>query len=161
MTPTDPHVAAERESGAKQAKEDAGIATATENSKLKHSEDLAPELYGAGDALKAGKRPSATTRDDSTDAGVPMLQGPPDEPQGPEDAFGPGPKRGDYSQRTGGVNSMVSVPVEGGGQPIVDGDGNIVDYTPHSVLVPQTPRASVQGEVAGAKGGVDTTDDDL
>jgi predicted RNA binding protein YcfA (HicA-like mRNA interferase family) len=39
-----------------------------------------------------------TTRDDANDLGVDMLPGHPDEPAGPEDALGPGPKRGDYSQ---------------------------------------------------------------
>lgn len=36
---------------------------------------------------------------DAMDAGVPMTQGSPDEPAGPEDALAPGPKRGDYSGR--------------------------------------------------------------
>lgn len=40
-----------------------------------------------------------TTRDDVTDLGVPMLPGRPDEPVGPEDALGPGAKRGDYRER--------------------------------------------------------------
>ena len=40
-----------------------------------------------------------TTRDDRNDLGVPMVQGSGDEPVGPEDALGAGPKRGDYTGR--------------------------------------------------------------
>jgi len=75
------------------------------------------------------------TRMDGNDLGVPMLQGSPDEPQGPEDAFGPGPTRGDYSGRIGGVNSTVVLP-----------GGVVVDQ---NALVEQ-------GEVPGEKGGVTT-----
>jgi hypothetical protein len=46
----------------------------------------------------------STTRDDAGDLGVPMLPGKPDEPVGPEDALGDGPKRGDYSDRIGPSN---------------------------------------------------------
>lgn len=82
-----------------------------------------------------------TTRDDPADLGVPMLPGSGDEPQGPEDALGPGPKRGDYSDRVGPS-----------------------DYDPHEVVAGddgvevnrQRPRASDQGEVEGEKGGVTT-----
>lgn len=56
------------------------VATPEENTELEHT---------------AG---GATTRD-GMDAGVPMLPGDPREPIGPEDAMGPGPKRGDYSDR--------------------------------------------------------------
>jgi hypothetical protein len=45
-----------------------------------------------------------TTRDDANDLGVPMLAGSSDEPTGPEDALGEGPKRGDYSDRIGPSN---------------------------------------------------------
>ncbi len=81
---------------------------------------------------------------DATDLGVPMLQGDPSEPQGPEDAFGEGPKRGDYSNRIG-----------------------TADYNPHQVVVDdsdsdasakavsQRDRAKDQGEVKGKKGGVE------
>jgi hypothetical protein len=92
-----------------------------------------------------------TTRDDVTDLGVDMLPGDPDEPVGPEDALGPGPKRGDYSNQIGGDNyrphSVESVPLKERkeGEPIV----RVVD---------QAPRASNQGEEAGKKGGVDTTE---
>jgi|SRR3954466_15756298 hypothetical protein len=88
-----------------------------------------------------------TTRDDATDMGVPMLPGSADEPQGPEDALGPGPKRGDYSKRLGDANyqphEVVANPDAKEGEPTV-------------VAVPQAPRASDQGEVAGEKGGVTT-----
>ena len=43
-------------------------------------------------------RGGATTRD-GMDAGVPMTPGQANEPVGPEDALGPGPKRGDYRDR--------------------------------------------------------------
>ena len=88
-----------------------------------------------------------TTRDDATDMGVPMLPGDPSEPQGPEDALGAGPKRGDYTGRLGETNYQphqvgpVSDPVAGG---------------PTAVAIPQAPRAEDQGDVAGQKGGVDT-----
>lgn len=119
-----------------EAKQDAGVASEKENAKLEHTEG------------------GATTRD-GTDAGVPMLPGSADEPQGPEDALGEGPKRGDYSERVDGAH-LESRAVEGGGQPVLDDEGNVVDYTPRSELVPQTPRASDQGEVSGEKGGVTT-----
>lgn len=52
-------------------------------------------------------RGGATTRD-SMDAGVPMTPGSANEPIGPEDALGPGPKRGDYRDRLNGGPSMVT-----------------------------------------------------
>lgn len=54
-----------------------------------------------------------TTRSDATDLGVPMLAGQADEPVGPEDAFGRGPKRGDYSGRAaleGPHTETVAIP---------------------------------------------------
>ena len=96
-----------------------GVATSKENAKLEHTEG------------------GTTTRDDRLDLGVPMLPGDGSEPVGPEDALGPGPKRGDYSDRLG---------YEG--------------YHPHSGNVPQKPRASQRGEVKGKKGGVATTEDE-
>ncbi len=71
-----------------------------------------------------------TTRDDPNDLGVPVLPGDPAESTGPEDALGPGPKRGDYRRR-------------------VVGD-------PHEGEVSQRPRADDIGEVKGLKGGVET-----
>ncbi len=87
-----------------------------------------------------------TTRDDATDVGVPMLQGSPEERQGPEDALGEGPKRGDYSNRLSAgyqATETVRVPDAKEGDPTVK-------------VVDQTPRASDQGEVPGKKGGVET-----
>lgn len=98
--------------------------------------------------------PEATTKD-GTDAGVDMLPGDASEPVGPEDAFGEGQKRGDYSGRVSGAHAE-SVPLEGGGEPILDDDGNVVDLKPKSKLVSQTERAGDQGEVPGEKGGVTT-----
>jgi hypothetical protein len=101
---------------------DQSIATPEENASLEHS--------------KGG----ATTRQDGTDAGVPMLQGDPGERQGPEDALGPGPKRGDYSTRLGDqYNPHIAVK---------GADGL-------TRLVPQTSNASERGENRGIKGGVD------
>lgn len=82
-----------------------------------------------------------TTRHDATDMGVPMLPGSPNEPQGPEDALGPGPKRGDYTGRVGSAN-----------------------YQPHEVVlneagqvevVAQRPRTEDIADAPG-KGGVTT-----
>lgn len=75
----------------------------------------------------------ATTRDDATDLGVPMLPGDPSEPQGPEDALGDGPKRGDYSERVGESN-----------------------YHPHAGAEAQKPKAENRGDEKGRKGGVET-----
>ena len=67
------------------------------------------------------------------DLGVPMLAGSGDEPVGPEDALGEGPKRGDYTDRLGGAG-----------------------YQPHEGTEAQRPRAEEIGDVEGHKGGVDT-----
>lgn len=84
------------------------------------------------------------TRDDGHDLGVPMLPGDPSEPVGPEDALGEGPTRGDYSQRIGPENyhPHESVP---------NGDGT-------TTMVAQRSRVK-QGEVAGKKGGVETSEE--
>jgi hypothetical protein len=123
-----------------EARERAGVATVADNEALAHTDEDAPR----------------TTRHDRTDLGVPMLQGSPDEPQGPEDAFGPGDKRGDYSKRTGGVNSTQAVAVEHDDPFVRDDEGNVIDRKPTTELVHQTPLASQQGEVEGEKGGVTT-----
>jgi hypothetical protein len=73
------------------------------------------------------------TTKDALDVGVPTLPGSPDEPVGPEDALGDGPKRGDYSQRIGDSN-----------------------YHPHVGNEPQRPKAEEQGDDKGKKGGVET-----
>lgn len=105
------------------------IASEAQNAKLKHS------------------RGGVTTRDDVTDLGVPMLPGDPSERQGPEDALGVGPKRGDYRGRIGDSNYQPHeiVPVEDPkeGEPTVK-------------VVAQRGRADDIGEVKGKKGGVDT-----
>lgn len=92
-------------------------------------------------------RGGTTTRDDRTDLGVPMLAGDPSEPAGPEDAFGPGPKRGDYSGRTGNTRSHQTVPIP-----------DAKPGEPNVRVVSQTGRANDQGEVAKVKGGVDTSE---
>lgn len=91
-------------------------------------------------------RGGVTTRDDAADLGVDMLPGDPDEPQGPEDAFGPGPKRGDYTGRVGDGAHVQIVP-----------NPNAGDGEPNVIRVDQVARASQRGEAAGLKGGVDTT----
>lgn len=100
------------------------IATKEENASLEHTQG------------------GVTTRDDGLDAGVPMLPGSPDEPVGPEDALGPGPKRGDYSTRVGPGEYQPHQAVK---QP----DGTVR-------LEPQRPRVENIGDESGAKGGVDT-----
>jgi len=74
-----------------------------------------------------------TTRSDKNDLGVPMLPGTGKERQGPEDALGEGPKRGDYTGRLGGEA-----------------------YHPHEGTTAQKPRAEEIGDVPGRKGGVET-----
>jgi hypothetical protein len=88
-----------------------------------------------------------TTREDALDAGVPMLPGDRSERQGPEDALGRGPKRGDYTQRVGpsDYHPHQSVPVE---NPEPDG--------PTARLEAQRPRAEDIGDAKGLKGGVET-----
>lgn len=110
---------------------DAEKATATDsqNSKLKHSQG------------------GATTRDDATDVGVPMLAGSPEERQGPEDALGVGPKRGDYRAR---LARRDAEPHET--RPVRDakpGEPTVVNEA-------QAPRADDIGDENGRKGGVDT-----
>lgn len=115
-----------------------GVATPEENAELQHS---------------AG---GETTRDDALDAGVPMIEGHPSEPVGPEDALGIGLKRGDYTTRVGD-NHAESVPLEGGGEPIYAEDGvTVVDYKPAFGLQDQTKRTEDIGDAPGLKGGVDT-----
>lgn len=103
------------------------IASLEENQALKHSVD------------------GITTRDDGLDAGVPMLPGDPKERQGPEDALGPGPKRGDYSSRVGPSDYQPHEAVRGE-------DGRVR-------LVPQRQRAEQRGDAAGKKGGVETREE--
>lgn len=102
-------------------------ATAKENDKLKHSEG------------------GVTTRNDALDSGVPMLQGDPSEPVGPEDALGAGPKRGDYSQVIGNKQHYHSV-----ANPNRDAND---PNSPAYVLVHQNPLVEDIGDEKGKKGG--------
>ena len=87
----------------------------------------------------------ATTRD-PMDAGVPMLPGKPTERIGPEDALGPGAKRGDYTDRiTTGPPMRTEVIPENERTP----DGPIYR------LVPADSEVGKVGDIPG-KGGVDT-----
>jgi len=124
----------------KPPEEPKAVADEKDNAKLKHSEG------------------GVTTRDDALDQGVPVLQGDGSEPVGPEDAHGPGKKRGDYRERQDGAQHFTSEPVEGGGEPVRDKDGNITDLKPVSRLVDQNARVHEIGEVKGEKGGVTTTE---
>lgn len=132
-----------------QAREDVGVAGVAQNRELEHA---------AGDL---------TTRDDPMDAGVPMVQGSPDEPVGPEDAFGPGPKRGDYSGRVITGPPMVTevIPEEERRQ-IAEGLANddagltaaaALGDVPRTRLVPALERAGEVGDSEG-KGGVSTAE---
>lgn len=104
------------------------VASAADNEQLQHSAD------------------GVTTRDDALDLGVPMLPGDPSEPQGPEDALGAGPTRGDYSGRIGETyyqpHQTVPNPDAKPGEPQVK-------------VVAQRDNIA-QGEVKGKKGGVNT-----
>ena len=75
------------------------------------------------------------------DLGVPMVPGRPDEPQGPEDALGEGPKRGDYADRIGPSNYQPH---------------EVVATTDGVVVNAQRPRVAEVGDAEG-KGGVSTT----
>jgi len=92
-----------------------------------------------------------TTRDDVLDLGVPMLQGDRTEPTGPEDALGPGPKRGDYSGRLGdsyyNPHTTEAIPVE-----------EREEGGPWVRVKAQAERAAEQGEVPGKKGGVNSAE---
>lgn len=108
---------------------DDAVASSADNAKLKHS---------------AG---GATTRDDATDVGVPMLPGDPSERQGPEDALGVGPKRGDYRAR---LARRDTIPHET--RAVISpkaGEPTVVDEA-------QEPRAEDIGDAKGLKGGVET-----
>lgn len=113
---------------------DPSVATTKENDRLEHTQ---------------GGR---TTRDDPADLGVPMLPGDGTEPVGPEDALGPGSKRGDYTGRIGDSNYQPHEvrPAD----PAAVADPN----RPSVVVEAQRPRAQDIGDEAGRKGGVETTD---
>lgn len=92
----------------------------------------------------------STTRQDATDVGVPMLQGDGSERQGPEDALGIGPKRGDYSAR---LARRDTEPHESRAVPV---EPDRVGVDPNVVIQAQAPRAADVGDEKGLKGGVDT-----
>jgi hypothetical protein len=123
-----------------QATDVGAVASQDENAQLQHTDDLRnqAEIHAASAAgvplepLHEEGR-SMTTRDDRLDLGVTMLPGSPEEPSGPEDALGQGPKRGDYTERIGPS-----------------------DYQPHEGAEPQRPRAAEIGDAEGQKGGVTT-----
>lgn len=109
---------------------DTTIASPAENARLEHTEG------------------GTTTRDDALDAGVPMLPGSPDEPVGPEDALGIGPKRGDYTGRVGpgDYQPHQSVPIPADER---------VEGGPTARLEPQRPRTEDIGDDPGVKGGTE------
>ena len=87
----------------------------------------------------------ATTRDDALDSGAPMIAGSAQEPVGPEDALGSGPKRGDYSKLIGNLQHAAAV---------VNPDHDPSDPTsPRVVLVHQNPLVEQRGDEKGVKGG--------
>lgn len=104
------------------------VASPAENDRLEHSQG------------------GVTTRDDATDLGVPMKPGSPDEPVGPEDALGDGPKRGDYTNSLGDTSYHPHT------------SERIPDAKPgeaHTRMVSQSPKAEDIGDAEG-KGGVTT-----
>lgn len=112
----------------------AGMPPADVSVIAEHNEPLA-EAHTDQDAPE-------TTRHDATDMGVPMLPGTGNEPQGPEDALGPGPKRGDYTDRIGPANYRPHEVTR-------DADGKVV-------VVDQLERVGDIGDAPGLKGGVTT-----
>lgn len=110
-----------------------GIASEEENASLEHSEG------------------GETTRADALDLGAKMLPGDPSEPAGPEDALGPGPKRGDYRNLIGDSSYQPHTT-----EIIPDAKPGEPQYR----LVPQKPRAENIGDVPGRKGGVTTNEDE-
>ena len=103
---------------------DRGVASTSENDALQHTEG------------------GTTTRRDAGDLGVPMLPGKGDEPVGPEDALGEGPKRGQYADRIGPSNYLPH-----------EVRRDVVDGTPQLVVEAQRPRVDDLGDGVG-KGGV-------
>jgi hypothetical protein len=96
-------------------------------------------------------------RNDPLDLGVPMLAGSEDkkERQGPEDALGAGPKRGDYRDRIGNSayhpHTSERIPDD---ELERDDEGNVTG--PRVRVVEQRPRAEEIGDEPGKKGGVET-----
>lgn len=141
--PTDDERAENAEDLAAGAERPSSVASAEENAALEHTQG------------------GITTRQDATDAGVPMLPGDPNEPIGPEDAMGPGPTRGDYSGRTHmgpHLTSEVIPPNERQDVELKNEDGDVigVEPGPRTRLVDLDARAGVTGDEPG-KGGVPGT----
>jgi hypothetical protein len=136
--------------------------------------DDAGALVASRDANQAleHSQGGTTTRSDATDLGVPMLQGAPSEPVGPEDALGKGPKRGDYSGRLALETqhhatelipqdervSMAEALVKDAGKNAADQGFTVtvaLGEVPTTRVVDQTARAGEVGDSPG-KGGVST-----
>jgi hypothetical protein len=124
---------------AKQQQQDDAQAQASDVGTNQPTPDKAPADEQALEHTNGG----VTTRD-AMDAGVAMVQGSPDEPVGPEDALGPDPTRGDYSDRLVSGPSMVSevIPEE---ERTPDG--------PLYRLVPQAGGVRVDAAAPGAQPG--------
>ena len=88
-----------------------------------------------------------------SDMGVPMIEGDPDEPQGPEDAAGHGVKRGDYSLRGDGQQHA---------QMERNGDGDVVAFDQNAAMEtePGVPEAGEKGGVTSAEGAVGEVEND-
>lgn len=147
------------------------MATKTKKAKKAKEEELVgPETVPEGDvssgipdddkSVPKGEKSKDVEKKSPVDMGVEQLAGSPDEPVGPEDIGGIGPKRGDYEDRI--LPSLTSHEVvrtdgnTGGAGQLVENEDGGIDRAPHSAAVPQAPRAVDQGEVPGQKGGVDT-----
>lgn len=116
-----------------------GVASPEQNAELEHTQG------------------GATTRDDSQDLGVPMIQGHPDEPVGPEDALGIGPKRGDYRERVlDDPHEVVPIHPETDDNGLVVNEDGGFDTPRTSVAVSQRQRTEDIGDAPAEKGGVDT-----
>lgn len=115
-------------------------------------------VHNPGDVPGAGHaRPSE---------GVTALPSAGAEPVGPEDALGPGPKRGDYADRVGvgddgqpQVHTRVEAVPESALQK--DEAGNVLSDQPVSQVQPQNHEVHNVGDVPGEKGGVTTTAADV
>lgn len=116
------------------------------------------EAKGAQASKQENDKPThpeggVTTRDDALDSGAPMLQGSANEPVGPEDALGSGPKRGDYSKLIGNLQHAAAV-VNPNHDP---SDPN----SPAVVLVHQNPLVEQRGDEKGKKGGTHPLSDEV
>lgn len=137
--------------------------------KTKTPDAEAPGFAGADANAALEHTDGGVTTRDGMDAGVPMTPGQPGEPVGPEDAMGPGPKRGDYRDRLVTGPSLVTVPIpeeerRSMAADLVSGvDADQRDAAAAAALgdVPRTklvPAADVAADIGDApgKGGVST-----